>query len=73
MRLPIFGTNICIPTATEIGSSNLGGVEVSAGFSGGGAAGAQALVVGVTEAVGVAGDGLDHSVGAFVVVRRSSR
>src|SRR6266542_509349 len=47
------------------GFSNLGGVEVSAVASGGGAVGAEALVVGVAEAVGVAGDGFDDPVGAF--------
>lgn len=51
--------------AVEIGSSKLSGVEVSAVAAGGGRAGAEALVFGVPEAVGVAGDGFDDAVGAF--------
>jgi hypothetical protein len=47
------------------GSPKLAGVEVSTCLSGGGGSCSQSLVDGVTEAVGVAGDCLDRSVGSF--------
>lgn len=50
---------------TYADSSKLSGVEVSAVAAGCGRAGAEALVFGVAESVGLAGDGLDDAVGAF--------